>query len=186
MKTKEMTRVAMYTALTCAVAVLFRYAPPGLVPFSILPLIVLLSGFVLGPRSGAWSMALYVIIGLVGFEVFATAPFGGITYVLKPTFGYLLGYILAAWVVGSIVKQNPGLIRSVVAVLAGIVSIYVVGLVYIYIIVNFYLHQPTAVMQVISIGFLPFIVLDLVKGAVTVIIGPILNRSLVAAGALAE
>ncbi len=184
MKTREITHTALFTALTCAAAVIFRYVPEGLVPFSILPMLVLLAGFVLGPRLGAWSMAVYALLGLVGFPVFATPPFGGITYFLMPTFGFLLGYIPAAYAVGKIVKfkKDPGIILSAVAVLAGLACIYLFGLIYMYLSLNSWLHKPMTVFGVVKWGFLPFIGLDLIKGAVVVIFSRALRKNLATAG----
>ncbi|MDA8441420.1 MAG: biotin transporter BioY [Peptococcaceae bacterium] len=180
MKTRELTRVAMYTAITCCAAVIFRYVPETIVPYSILPLLVLLAGFVLGPKLGAWSMALYVLIGLLGVQVFATPPFGGLTYVIKPTFGYMIGYIVAAYAVGKLLalKQRPGFVWSYFAVIVGIVCIYVFGLAYMYLIINLVVHQAQTVWQIVKLGFIPFIVLDLIKGFVAVILGQILNKTI--------
>lgn len=185
MKTRDLTRTALYTALVCVAAIIFRYVPSGMVPYSILPLLVLLAGFVLGPRLGAWSIAIYILLGLVGFPVFATAPFAGPAYVLKHTFGFLVGDILAAYAVGKILqfRKQPGIAWSSLAVLVGIACIYLVGLPYMYLILNFYLNKPMAVYGVIKAAFLPFIALDLVKGVVAVILGRLLSGTLVSAGA---
>ncbi len=184
MKTREITHTALFTALTCAAAVIFRYVPEGIVPFSILPMLVLLAGFVLGPRLGAWSMGVYALLGLIGFPVFATAPFGGIMYLLSPTFGFILGYVPAAYAVGKIVrlKKEPGIILSAAAVLAGIACIYLFGLVYMYLNVNFWLGKPMTVFKVVELGFLPYIGLDLIKGAVVIALSRALRKNLAAAG----
>ncbi len=178
MKTRELTRVAIYTALTCSVAVIFRYVPATYVPYSILPLMVLLAGFVLGPRLGALSMSLYALLGLVGVPVFSSG--GGIAYVLKPSFGYILGYILAAYAVGKVLslKKEPGVLLSSIAVLTGLACLYAVGLSYFYLILNFYLNKPTIVYKVIQLGFIPFIALDLVKAAGAVVLGRSLGKAL--------
>jgi biotin transport system substrate-specific component len=184
LKTRELTRVAMYTALTCSAAVIFRYVPESVVPYSILPLVVLLAGFILGPRLGAWSMGLYVLIGLLGVQVFATQPFGGLTYLIKPTFGYLLGYILAAYAVGKVLAlmKEPGIIWSYFAVLVGIACIYTVGLAYMYLILNLVVHDAQSVWQIVKLGFIPFIVLDLIKGFAAVVLGRVLNKAIVPIG----
>jgi biotin transport system substrate-specific component len=60
----------------------------------------ILAGLLIGSRKGALSMTLYMIMGLAGLPVFSTPA--GIHYILNPTFGYILGFIAAAWAVGKI------------------------------------------------------------------------------------
>ncbi len=173
MKVQDITKVGVYAALACSVALIFRYVPAAIVPFSLLPMVVLLAGFVLGPRLGALAMLVYALLGIAGFPVFSSPPYGGITYVIKPTFGYILGYIPAAYVVGWILslRVKGNILISVAAVLAGLTVLYIVGLSYLYLGLNVYSHNPTSVMGVIKIGLLPFIISDLIKGLVAAVIG---------------
>lgn len=153
-KTREMTLVAAMAAVTAVAAMIFRFYPValGTVPFSILPLIAVLTGAILGPRLGAWSMIIYIMMGLVGFQVFATEPFGGPLYILKPTFGFTLGYIPAAYLSGLIIWRNinAGIVIYSGAMLLGIVVIYLVGIPYLYIMMNFYLGQKLLLWHVVA------------------------------------
>ncbi len=164
---KEISLAAMFAALAAAAAALFRFGAP-VVPFSLVPFVVVLAGMLLGPRLGAVSMGVYVLMGLLGLPVFEKPPYGGPAYVLQPTFGYLLGFILGAYVTGKLIpeKGEPGIARYLLASVAGVAAIYLPGLPYLYLILNFYLGKAVPVMKVIQIGFLPFIALDLVKAAV--------------------
>ncbi len=167
LKTREMTLTAMMVAATAVVAVVFRFYPLvlGTIPFSMLPFMAVLAGGILGARLGALSMLVYLLMGLVGFQIFATEPYGGPLYVLKPTFGFVLGYIPAAYVSGFLSRKSKGagLRHYIVAMIAGIAVIYIIGLPYSYIMLNFYLGNAVALWQLIS-GMLVFIALDLVKG----------------------
>ena len=170
MKTRQLAMTAVMAALMAIAGMALRWVSPALVPFSILPLIVYLAGLILGAGYGALSMIVYVVLGLFGLPIFASAPFGGFAYVMKPTFGFLLGYIAAAYVTGLL--YHPGsLVRAFIAVLGGLVVIYAFGLVYLYGILNWVLHKPTSVAGVLAIGFLPFIGLDLLKAAIAAIVG---------------
>jgi biotin transport system substrate-specific component len=163
---QEMTRTALFTALICIASFILKVGGEIVVPFSILPFMVLLTGGILGPRLGALSVTLYVLIGLIGLPVFAQSPFGGLTYVFHPTFGFLLGFILAAYLVGLIVEKIPStdLRKFLVAMIVGIGAIYILGIPYLYGIIKFYLGKPITLWRAVEIGLLPFIMLDLIKG----------------------
>lgn len=163
---QEMTRTALFTALICIASFILKVGGEIVVPFSILPFMVLLTGGILGPRLGALSVTLYVLIGLIGVPVFAQSPFGGFAYILHPTFGFVLGFILAAYLVGLIVQKVPSsrIWKFLGAMLVGIVAIYLIGIPYLYGIIKFYLGKPFTMWKAVEVGLLPFIGLDLIKG----------------------
>ena len=66
--------------------------------FTLQWLFVLLAGLLLGSRRASRSVATYLITGLIGFPIFARG--GGPAYLLRPTFGFLLGLGIAAGVMG--------------------------------------------------------------------------------------
>ena len=72
-----------------------------------------MAGLLLGARLGALSQALYVGLGLVGLPIFAAG--GGFSYVFNPTFGFLLGLIPAAWVIGRLAEKNRTPLRLALA-----------------------------------------------------------------------
>ena len=100
-KTKEMCVTALFTALICAGA--FIKIPTPLLPVTFQSLFVTLAGLLLGGKKGALSVGVYVFIGLLGIPVFTEG--GGLSYILKPTFGYLLGFILCAFISGKIAEN---------------------------------------------------------------------------------
>ncbi|MBO8136982.1 MAG: biotin transporter BioY [Desulfotomaculum sp.] len=184
-KTKDMTLVGIMASFMAVVSVVFRFYPIvfGTVPFSLLPLIVVLAGGILGARLGAWSAMVYILMGLAGLPVFATEPFGGITYVLKPTFGFLLGYIPAAYVSGLIVKrENAGLMTYCLAMLAGMAVIYLCGLPYLYLMSNFYLGQAISIGMLLK-GMAVFMILDVFKALAAAVLAMLVARRLPAIGA---
>jgi len=150
--------------------------PPPIPPLSMQTLFVILSGIILGPKNGAMSQFLYLFIGIIGFPVFAEG--GGPAYVLKPTFGYLLGFPLAAFIAGTITygKNAPaGLlemrthlgtlkpIRIAGAAAAGILAVFVLGIPYFFIIVHYFLELDRAFSALLVGGFLVFIPGDIIK-----------------------
>lgn len=163
---QEMTYIALFTALTAATAVFFRFTS-GVIPVSFVPFMVMLAGGILGSRLAASSMALYVFMGLLGLPIFAQAPFGGLSYVLQPSFGFLLGFVAGAYIIGKIVEQNPeSLFTYAGANVAGLVVMYAVGLVYFWFLFNFILGKPLDFVTAAKLGVLPFVIPDLLKGAV--------------------
>ncbi|MDR3543173.1 MAG: biotin transporter BioY [Desulfosporosinus sp.] len=170
MKTRKLAMTSVMAALMCLAGMLLHWSP-GLVPFSILPVFVLMSGIILGAEYAAMAMLVYLVLGLFGLPVFSTAPYGGLGYILKPTFGFLLGYVAAAYIVGRVYREGS-LWRAIAGVLAGLFTLYLFGLIYLYIILHWVLHRPTSVAGVLMIGFVPLLFLgDLIKAGIAVWIG---------------
>ena len=165
---QEMTRVALFSALIAISSLILKFGGELLVPFSILPLVVMLAGAILGARLGAFSVTVYVLIGLMGAPVFSKPPFGGVTYIFQPTFGFILGFIGAAYVTGWIVEKisSKHIIKYMGAMTVGILVMYMIGVPYLYGIMNFYLGKSFSMWKVIEVGVLPFIGLDLIKAVI--------------------
>lgn len=100
--------VATGAALTAVAAQISIPASP--VPFTFQTLVVLLVGASLGSVRGALSMALYAVLGVIGLPVFAPLSDGshatGLQAVLGATFGFVIGFIAAAFVVGLLAERN--------------------------------------------------------------------------------
>ncbi|TCP61899.1 biotin transport system substrate-specific component [Rhodovulum bhavnagarense] len=133
---------------------------PSPVPVTMTTFAVLTIGAAYGPRLGLATILGYMTIGALGFDVFASssAELNGMNYMLGGTGGYLLGYVLAALVLG--IAARRGLDRSVLgmgaALLLGNALIYVPGLLW--------LNQFTAGWtQTLDWGLIPYLVGDLVK-----------------------
>lgn len=137
--TRDMALCGLFAALIAAGAFIKISIPVQPVPmhFTLQWFFVLLAGLLLGPRMGALSVCTYVVIGLVGVPVFASG--GGPAYLLKPTFGYLLGFIAAAWAAGALSSRvrPAGMAGHLVPAFAGLFIYYAVGAVYFYLAVNF-------------------------------------------------
>src|SRR5437899_7752418 len=90
-----------FALLTCAGAKITIPLPFTRVPATLQTLPVLLAGALLGARAGAASQALYVGLGIAGLPVFAL-PGTGPGYLLGPTGGFLVGFVVAAFVTGQV------------------------------------------------------------------------------------
>jgi biotin transport system substrate-specific component len=180
---RDITMTAVFAALAVVAAMLVRYAG-SVVPFSLMPLMAMLAGGLLGSRLGALSMIVYILLGLIGVPVFASPPFGGPAYILQPTFGFLPGFAGCAYVIGMLLrnKEDSGFSRYFLSMTAGVVVYYLVGLPYLYAILTFYLGKTVSVAQVLKIGFTPFIALDLVKAVLAAVLARAIYRRLKAYG----
>lgn len=115
----------LFASLTAVAARLAVPLPGTAVPFTLQVVAVLLAGFLLGPRTGAASQALYVAAGAAGLPVFAAG--GGVAYLLGPTGGYLLAFPVAAAVAGALARRGTGAWRLVVGGALGIAVIQLGG-----------------------------------------------------------
>lgn len=153
-RTRQVVGVVTFAVLTALAARISLPIPGTSVPFTFQPLAVLLAGALLGGRLGASSQILYLLAGLAGLPVFAVG------YLFGPTGGFLLAFPLAAFVAGSLVSR--GTVRNAGALLAGLAVIYAGGVTW--------LALLTTWSVAIDTGFFPFIVPDLVKVAMAVVI----------------
>lgn len=154
-KVLELTLCGLFTALIAVGA--FIKIPLGPIPFTLQTFFVVTAGMLLGSRRGAVSALVYMLLGLIGVPIFTEG--GGFGYVFKPTFGYIIGFIIGAFIAGLIVEKDekPSFLRLLAAGFAGLAVIYAVGMVYVYLMKNFYLGTPMAVKSVIIYCFLVFL-----------------------------
>lgn len=123
----DIAECAVFVVLMVAAA--FIQIPFPLVPLTFQTVISVLSGLLLGWKKGIISMSVYCFTGLIGLPVFSAG--GGIYYVLKPSFGYILGFIASAFVGGIIAgKRNLPLRRYIAAAIAAFMADYAVGIPY--------------------------------------------------------
>lgn len=138
--TKEMTLCALFTVLTAVGA--FIKIPVPVVPFTLQFLFTMMAGLLLGGRLGAFSVGLYALLGLVGLPIFAEG--GGFWYLLKPSFGYIIGFVLGSYVTGKMVESRSRLTFGWILLsnFVGLAIVYGLGMVYYYIICNFVINTP--------------------------------------------
>ena len=162
--TQDVAVCGLFTALIAVGAFIKIVIPVGAdtMNFTLQWLFVLLAGLLLGSKRAFRSVAVYLITGLIGFPIFARG--GGPAYLLRPTFGFLLGFALAAWVIGFLCeKLRPT--KSVTwffTTLAGFVIYYGMGILYFYMITHLLASQTPVGMGVIfGVYCLPTMLPDL-------------------------
>jgi biotin transport system substrate-specific component len=167
-----MVLASLMAALTAVGA--YLYVPIGPVPIVLSTLFILLSGLLLGSRWGAISMGLYLFVGAIGFPVFSGGR-GGLVHFYGPTGGYLLGYLLAAWLIGFISERSRGLLFwEILGVATGSLVIYGLGVPWLKMVTQMSWSKA------LLVGMVPFLVGDAVKASAALILAravrPILNR----------
>ena len=161
--------VLFLTALTAAAAQVSVHVPFTPVPLTLQPIVVLVGAAALGPRLGALSQALYLLLGAAGAPVFAASPLlpPGAGRLLGPTGGYLLAYPLAAYVTGWLAVRgfDRRYLTSFVAMLAGLVTVFAGGVLWLAYFAPGTAGQPVGLRAALAAGLYPFVVADLIKVA---------------------
>jgi len=150
---KDVVLVLSFTALTGICAKLKIEIGP--VPITMQTFAVLLSGAILGSIRGAMSQFVYLISGLAGIPWFSRG--GGMVYIFSPTFGYIVGFVLAAYLVGFLCEKgwDRKIEKAILAMIIGSIVLYIPGLLW--------LGKFVGLERVLTIGFYPFIAGDILK-----------------------
>ena len=137
-----------FTVATAAAARLCIPLPFSPVPVTMQTMVVLLAGATLGARGGAASQLLYLVLGAVGLPVFAAAP---------TPIGYLIGFVVAAMIVGAAARRSDRILPVGLAMAGGSVVIYVFGATWLAMVFGMTASQALAA------GVLPFLPGDAIK-----------------------
>ena len=164
-RTLRLVRIAIFLALIIVGA--FVKFPIGIVPVSMQFAFCMFASLMLGGTDSLICVAIYIAMGLIGIPVFASG--GGFAYAVKPSFGFTLGFLVSCVVCGLIYKKSGNLLRTITAVLAGTISVYIIGIVYFLLLKAFYLGGAIDFWNVLLKFWIVFIPSDVLKGALCVI-----------------
>jgi biotin transport system substrate-specific component len=149
------------TALSAFVRIPLPFTP---VPLTLQTFFVLLSGALLGRKLGVFAQSAYMFLGLTGYQVF-TGVGSGSLYLLGPTGGYIVGFVLASFFAGSVLFQEK---QSAVAVFIKLLTadfiILFSGMLWLKVSLSCDLSKA------FLLGFLPFILGDMLKVALATIV----------------
>lgn len=130
---------------------------------------VLLAGLLLGARWGATAIVTYLIIGVAGFPVFSGGT-GGIGILFGPTGGYLIGFVVAALIVGYIAQHAIGKAPKyrrglfIAGMIVGSAIIYVAGVPWLA------FSADLTLTEAVAVGLIPFVLGDVVKAVAAVLV----------------
>ena len=170
--------IAVFTALIIVGGLISVPIPFTQVEVSLQTLFVITAGLLLGGRDGALAVIVYLAMGLLGLPVFTQG--GGLAYVFKPSFGYLIGFPIGALVSGAMCGRLKNVTRgkAFLCALAGMIPIYVFGVTYQVLILYYY----TGITLAAAIGGVPAVGVLFIKDAVmcglTASLYPSLKRAL--------
>ncbi|WP_424928255.1 biotin transporter BioY [Amaricoccus tamworthensis] len=142
---------------------------PSPVPVTLTTFVVLTLGAAYGPRLGFATILAYMLVGMLGWDVFAgsSAEANGLTYMMGSTGGYLVGYVLATLALGFAARK--GWDRNVAgmgaAMLVGNALIYIPGILWL-------AHLYTWEKPILEWGLTPFLIGDALKLVLAALIVP--------------
>jgi biotin transport system substrate-specific component len=162
---------AVFVGLSAQIAIPLPFTP---VPLTLQTFAVLLSAAALGSLRGALAMLVYALVGMAGVPWFAQGSSG----FTAPSFGYIVGFIIAALVVGRIAERGATrtAVRSAGLMIVGNLVIYAVGVTWL----KFAIGADWA--TAIALGATPFLIGDAIKIAAAAGLLPLTWRGLRKAG----
>lgn len=170
MSTKQLAYAAMFTAcISVGAKIMIPLDFIGM-HFTLQWLAVLLAGLLCERKTAVMSVGCYLLLGLCGVPVFATG--GGLAYLVKPTFGFLLGFLAAAGVMTTV--NGSALKKSVL----GLAAYYLVGFVWYLFMMYVVYMQPIGIVMAFVNCFttiIPDFVLCLVACALAKRLKPVIH-----------
>lgn len=160
---RTMLFAAMFTALTAIGAFIKIPIPPYPVPMTLQTAFIYLAGLLLPVRAAFLSQAAYVLLGLIGIPIFTSG--GGFSYVLNPTFGYLLAFLFCAPLTRCLAEQTlfkGQRIRFALGGISIILAVQICGVAYMAFISYAYLASPLSFSRALYFVLI-FLPLDMIK-----------------------
>ncbi len=173
MRTRQLVTAALIAALISASA--WVTIPLGAVPVTLQVFVVVLAALLLEPLWATAAIGLYLALGAAGLPVFAGAK-GGLGVLAGPTGGYLIGFLLGA-LAGSLVRRLcerrfSQVVADAVGALTVIAVVYLVGT------AQLALVAHLSAGQAVAAGVVPFVLTDLAKAFVAVVVAAAVRRAL--------
>ena len=161
-KSLQNQKVLKYFLITILGSILLTISAKVKIPFYPVPMTmqtfaVLLMGIAFGWRIGVATISLYLLEGIAGLPVFSGTPEKGVglIYFTGPTMGYLIGFLFAIYFAGSF-KYDKGLINSFIKLIFSVSLIYILGLIWLGILIGW--DKP-----IFKLGAQPFLFAELFK-----------------------
>ena len=148
-------------ALTISAKIKIPFYP---VPMTMQTFVVMLLGLAFGYKIGLATVSLYLLEGIAGLPVFSNSPEKGVglVYFTGPTMGYLIGFLSATLIAGTI-SSNDNLLKIIFKLLLSVSTIYILGVLWLGTLIGW--DKP-----ILEFGVYPFLLAEIFKLALLVII----------------
>lgn len=164
---------ALLTSYSAQIKVFLGWTP---VPITLQTFTVLLSGIILGPVWGAMSQVIYIFFGAIGLPLFSGMS-GGLSILYGPRGGYLLGFIVASFL-ASHVRGTKSFSKLFLMInIVGFVPIYFLGCGQLFLYMWLFKGSAPSLYSLLSMGFFPFIIGDVVKNGCVAIIARSIRKT---------
>jgi len=170
LSTETMVFAALGAALLCVCSLI---SIPAAVPFTLQTFGVFVLLVAMGGARGTLSVALYIALGAVGLPVFSGGR-GGPAALFGPTGGFIIGFLLSGVIYILLVRDRQSLRREVTALVLGELAVYLFGLVWFMVTYS----GDMTVSKALSLCVWPFLLPDLVKLSLALLIGRRVRRAL--------
>jgi hypothetical protein len=154
MKTSDMTKIALFTAIICILAPLS--IPIGPIPISFTNLVLYFSVYIIGTKKSVVSYIAYCLLGIFGLPVFSGYS-GGFAKAVGPTGGYLLGFIFMIIISGIIINKYSNKFIQFLGMVIGTAAAYAFGTIW------YCIESNSDVISALMICVVPFIIGDIIK-----------------------
>lgn len=170
--TRELTYMALMTAVLCIIAPFTIPLPFSPVPLTLANLALYLMCYVLGPVYGTVATLIYLLLGTAGLPVFSA--FGsGLAKLAGPTGGYLLGYLLITLIGGYFVRRFPEKIwLHAAGLVLGTLGCYALGTIWLSV------SLGKSILAALSLAVFPYIPGDVAKIILGIMLGRIISKAL--------
>lgn len=165
MKINELCYMAIMLALLIVCSKISVNIGP--IPITLQTFAVIMVGYVLKFKKAFIVFLAYILMGLVGIPVFSGG--GGFDYIFKPSFGFIIGFMLSSLITGIVFKKHYKIVLFGQGLL-GLIIIDVVGLIYMYLIMNYYLGLDSSLSYVLEVGLLPFLLKDCISVLIATVV----------------
>ena len=161
--TRGMSYAAMFGAMTALGA--YIIIPFPLVPITLQTFVMYLAASLLGGHLGALSQIVYILLGIIGLPVFAGGK-AGLGVLIGPTGGYLIGFIIGAYIIGKMMesRKHSGYVWIALSLILATVVIYTCGVAQLLVVAQLSLQKA------ITVGVLPFLIGDAIKIAAAILL----------------
>ncbi|MDR2884445.1 MAG: biotin transporter BioY [Deferribacteraceae bacterium] len=164
--------IGVFTALIAVSA--FIRIPTPIMPLSMQIFMMILTPMLIGARSSFLAILLYIFLGLIGLPVFVSG--GGPAYVLQPSFGFLIGYLVSSIPNGLIAAKIGKLWGYYASGMVAIIIIYLFGITVFWLNMNHVQGKEMSLPVSVAVVASPFIVSDLIKLAAAGLIAAKLRK----------